>query len=144
MKEWLRKVRCGKLADLLSVLRRKLHGYWNYYGVIGNSSMTAKYQREVHRLLYKWLNRRSQRRSIDLDAVRPPPARLGPSTAPGGGAVADSRIASESWACMMKSNKPTKDLRRTGCASTEEPGAVVPHAGICEVAPGNRRPYLNR
>jgi RNA-directed DNA polymerase len=64
MKEWLRKVRCGKLADLLAALRRKLRGYWNYYGVIGNSSMTAKYQREVHRLLYKWLNRRSQRRSM--------------------------------------------------------------------------------
>lgn len=64
MKEWLRKVRCGKLADLLAVLRRKLRGYWNYYGVIGNSSMTAKYQREVNRLLYKWLNRRSQRRSM--------------------------------------------------------------------------------
>ncbi|WP_193211382.1 reverse transcriptase domain-containing protein [Luteolibacter marinus] len=64
MKEWLRKVRCGKLADLLAVLRRKLRGYWNYYGVIGNSSMTAKYQSEVNRLLYKWLNRRSQRRSM--------------------------------------------------------------------------------
>lgn len=25
-----------------------------------------------------------------------------------------------------------EDRRRSGCASTEEPGAVVPHAGICE------------
>jgi hypothetical protein len=25
----------------------------------------------------------------------------------------------------------------------EEPDAVVPHAGICEGASGNRRPYLN-
>jgi hypothetical protein len=64
MKEWLRKVRCGKLADLLAVLRRKLSGYWNYYGVIGNSSMTAKCQREVCRLLHKWLNRSCQRRSM--------------------------------------------------------------------------------
>jgi RNA-directed DNA polymerase len=64
LKEWLRKVRCGKLADLLAVLRRKLRGYWNYYGVIGNSMMTARYQREAMRLLYKWLNRRSQRRSM--------------------------------------------------------------------------------
>ncbi|MBB5352688.1 group II intron reverse transcriptase/maturase [Haloferula luteola] len=64
MNAWLRKVRCGKLADFLTVLRRKLRGYWNYYGVIGNSSMTAKDQREVNRLLYKWLNRRSQRRSM--------------------------------------------------------------------------------
>jgi hypothetical protein len=26
----------------------------------------------------------------------------------------------------------------------EEPGVVIPHAGICEGAPGNRCPYLNR
>jgi len=26
----------------------------------------------------------------------------------------------------------------------EEPGAVIPHAGICEGAPGDRCPYLNR
>jgi group II intron reverse transcriptase/maturase len=64
MKEWLRKVRCRKLNDLLVVLRRKLLGYRNYYGVIGNSMMLAKYYFEVNRLLYKWLNRRSQRRSM--------------------------------------------------------------------------------
>jgi len=64
LKEWLKKVRCRKLTDLLVVLRRKLRGYWNYYGVIGNSLMTGKYCRAVIRLLYKWLNRRSQRRSM--------------------------------------------------------------------------------
>jgi len=64
LKEWLRKVRCGRLEDLLVVLRRKLQGYWNYYGVIGNSMMTARYQREAMKLLFKWLNRRSQRRSM--------------------------------------------------------------------------------
>ena len=55
---------CGRLEDLLAVLRRKLRGYWNYYGMIGNSMMTARYQREAMRLLYKWLNRRSQRRCM--------------------------------------------------------------------------------
>jgi RNA-directed DNA polymerase len=64
LKEWLKKARSLKLPDLLAVLRRKLQGYWNYYGVRGNSMMLGKYQYEVHRLLYKWLNRRSQRRSM--------------------------------------------------------------------------------
>ena len=64
MKEWIRKVRCRKLEDLLSVLRRKLLGYRNYYGVIGNSQMLSTYWYEVIQLLYKWLNRRSQRRSM--------------------------------------------------------------------------------
>ncbi len=64
LKEWLKKARSLRLPDLLAVLRRKLQGYWNYYGVRGNSNMLAKYQYEVYRLLYKWLNRRSQRRSM--------------------------------------------------------------------------------
>lgn len=64
LKEWLKKARSLRLPDLLEVLRRKLRGYWNYYGVRGNSMMLGKYQYEVHRLLYKWLNRRSQRRSM--------------------------------------------------------------------------------
>lgn len=64
MKEWIRKVRCRKLSELLVVLRRKLLGYRNYYGVIGNSHMLSRYYYEVTRLLYKWLNRRSQRRSM--------------------------------------------------------------------------------
>ena len=64
LKEWLKKARSLRLPDLLAVLRRKLKGYWNYYGVRGNSKMLGKYQYEVYLLLYKWLNRRSQRRSM--------------------------------------------------------------------------------
>jgi len=63
-KEWIKRSRHVKFRDLLPVLRRKLQGYWNYYGVRGNSHMLAKYDLETKRLLYKWLNRRSQRRSM--------------------------------------------------------------------------------
>ena len=83
MKEWLRKVRCRKLGELLVVLRRKLLGYRNYYGVIGNSQMLSAYYYEVIRMLYKWLNRRSQRRSMTwaqfqrrLPGWNLPPARV--------------------------------------------------------------------
>lgn len=64
LKEWLKRSRHLKLRDLLVVLRRKLQGYWNYYGVIGNSMMTWRYSRAVYSLLYKWLNRRNQSRSM--------------------------------------------------------------------------------
>jgi hypothetical protein len=40
----------------------------------------------------------------DVGAVRPPPARLGPSAAPLGGVVADGRVASKHLKCMMKTN----------------------------------------
>ena len=64
LKEWIKRARSLKLRELLTALRRKLQGYWNYYGVLGNSMMTSKFQYAVHHLLFKWLNRRSQRRSM--------------------------------------------------------------------------------
>lgn len=63
MKEWIREARNWPLRMILSSLRRKLQGYWNYYSVIGNSSATWKYYSAVKMLIYKWLNRRSQRKS---------------------------------------------------------------------------------
>lgn len=83
MKEWIRKARSLKLPELLGTLRPKLQGYWNYYAVRGNSSMTARYSREVIFLLFKWLNRRSQRRSFTwsqflqrLPSWKLPPPRI--------------------------------------------------------------------
>lgn len=63
-KEWIKRFRHVKLPDLLVVLRRQLRGYYNYYGVMGNSRMLAKYDLKVKGVLFKWLNRRSQRRSM--------------------------------------------------------------------------------
>ena len=63
-KEWIRRSRHVKLPELLIVFRRKLRGYYNYYGVMGNSRMLAKYDLKVKAILFKWLNRRSQRRSM--------------------------------------------------------------------------------
>ncbi len=42
-----------------------LKGYYNYYGVINNYRMLEKMDLTVKRLLYKWMNRRSQRRSFN-------------------------------------------------------------------------------
>ena len=63
MKEWIMKARNWPLKMILSSLRKKLSGYWNYYCVGANSLMTSKYLRAVSGLMFKWLNRRSQRKS---------------------------------------------------------------------------------
>ena len=63
LKDWIRESRPWPLKMILSSLRRRLRGYWNYYCVLGNSQMTWKYYREASKLLFKWLNRRSQRKS---------------------------------------------------------------------------------
>jgi group II intron reverse transcriptase/maturase len=64
MKKWIKEARNWPLCMILSSLRLKLRGYWNYYSVLGNSTMTWRYYAAVMRLVFKWLNRRSQRRSF--------------------------------------------------------------------------------
>ncbi len=63
MAEWLRTNRHRKLPELMKTLAAKLRGHWNYYGVIGNSASLVQYDWQTKRLLFKWLNRRSQKRS---------------------------------------------------------------------------------
>ena len=63
---WIKKERCKMgTSDILSKLRQKLQGHWNYYGVSGNIEMLNRYYWKVGRIMFKWLNRRSQRRSCN-------------------------------------------------------------------------------
>ena len=48
---------------LIAKLNMKLLGYYNYYGVTGNSKRLNSFVYQVIGLLFKWLNRRSQRKS---------------------------------------------------------------------------------
>ncbi|MGC9028431.1 MAG: group II intron reverse transcriptase/maturase [Desulfomonilaceae bacterium] len=61
--DWIRRNRSLRVGRLLPVLRGKYRGYWNYYGVIGNSASLSQFFYRSKRILFKWLNRRSQRRS---------------------------------------------------------------------------------
>ena len=61
--DWLRTHRHLKLSQLMKTLGAKLRGHWNYYGVIGNSQSLSQYYYLSSELLFKWLNRRSQKRS---------------------------------------------------------------------------------
>jgi RNA-directed DNA polymerase len=62
--EWIQKQRHRKLKELMKTLKKKIQGYWNYYGVIGNSKRLSQYYHQISRLLFKWLNRRSQKKSL--------------------------------------------------------------------------------
>lgn len=64
LKDWIRKKRSTPRPDLVTTLRRKVHGHWNYYGVIGNSEQTSRFAYYAKGLIFKWLNRRSQRKSF--------------------------------------------------------------------------------
>jgi len=60
---WIRENRHEKLPRLLKGLASKYRGTWNYYGVRGNSRSLEQYWQQTRRILFKWLNRRSQKRS---------------------------------------------------------------------------------
>jgi len=66
-KEWCRESRNFRLKKLFSLLNAKLRGYYNHYGVIGNYDSLEEFYTQVRRILYKWLNRRSQRRSFNYE-----------------------------------------------------------------------------
>jgi len=61
--DWCKANRHMRLEVLFKKLNAKLRGYYNYYGVIGNSASLMKFFKQATRILFKWLNRCSQRRS---------------------------------------------------------------------------------
>ena len=65
--EWCIKNRNLKPRILFRRLNARLRGYYNYYGVIGNYDSLQQFFLQVRRILYKWLNRRSQRRSYNWE-----------------------------------------------------------------------------
>ena len=61
---WCQKCRNFRLRVIFKLLNAKLRGYYNYYGIIGNFASLQTFFFQAMRILYKWLNRRSQKRSF--------------------------------------------------------------------------------
>jgi RNA-directed DNA polymerase len=68
MTEWIKANRHQKVRKLMKTLNSKLRGTWNYYGIIGNGRRLSQFAYVTNRLLFKWLNRRSQKRSYTWDS----------------------------------------------------------------------------
>jgi RNA-directed DNA polymerase len=83
--QWLRRVRHLPVREQARFLGLKLRGHFLYYGIRGNSKSLNRFRYETYRLWFKWLNRRSQRRSMTWEVFnllckrhRLPPARINP------------------------------------------------------------------
>lgn len=63
MKEWLKRNRNQAVARWWPTLRTKLAGHYRYYGVSGNYKGIQRYEQKVLWLVFKWMNRRSQKKS---------------------------------------------------------------------------------
>ena len=63
---WLKEIRCTeKVKDWWPTLQAKLRGHYQYYGISGNGRMITRYHHVTNRLVFKWLNRRSQKISFN-------------------------------------------------------------------------------
>ena len=54
----------AKLRILWKIFCSKLRGHIQYYGVSDNSRQVEKFVWQATRIFYKWINRRSQRKTI--------------------------------------------------------------------------------
>ena len=63
MKEWLKNNRGLPIKAIIRHINQVLEGYDAYYAVTCNSKSVGLFHYLVTKLLFKWLNRRSQRRS---------------------------------------------------------------------------------
>jgi RNA-directed DNA polymerase len=70
-KEWVCKWRhvYGR-GNILRRAKAKMQGALNYYAITDNTRMCRTYRHEVESLLFKWLNRRSQRRSYTWEQFK--------------------------------------------------------------------------
>lgn len=68
---WMRMVHSRmRLLDLWRVFCAKVRGHLRYYGVSFNSRSLAVFVHQAVRIVYRWLNRRSQRRSFNWEQFR--------------------------------------------------------------------------
>lgn len=63
--DWCKQSRHLKLSQFMERFKSKLRGYYNYYGIPGNSNTLWRFHFVITRMLFKWLNRRSERRSYN-------------------------------------------------------------------------------
>jgi len=67
-KEWLKKVRNQfALKDWWPTLKAKLTGHYNYFGISGNYRCLMQFYKSIFWMTYKWINRRSQKKSMTYE-----------------------------------------------------------------------------
>ena len=61
--DWCSRNRTLDIDELMNTYKKKVIGHFNYYGITDNFHMIQKYKFRTMQILFKWLNRRSQRKS---------------------------------------------------------------------------------
>ena len=67
-KEWMKKIRNQlALKDWWPTLKAKLTGHYNYFGISGNYRCLMQFYKSIFNLTFKWINRRSQKKSMTFE-----------------------------------------------------------------------------
>lgn len=68
MNVWLKKTRNKmKINQIWERLASKLRGHFNYYGISSNSKSINSFNYQTRKLVFKWMNRRSQKQSFNWE-----------------------------------------------------------------------------
>jgi group II intron reverse transcriptase/maturase len=67
---WLKQNRHLRLKEIIGMLNLKLRGHYQYYGITDNFDSIQTYYFRAERMLFKWLNRRSQRKSYSWEGFK--------------------------------------------------------------------------
>jgi RNA-directed DNA polymerase len=76
-KLWFKENRHRRLPDLFRLLNTKLTGYFNHFGVHGNLQSLEFFYYQTIRQMWKYLNRRSQRKSYNWEGFKQLLAQFG-------------------------------------------------------------------
>lgn len=69
--EWFKQIRNKiPLKEIWNIFRAKLRGHIQYYGVSHNAALVNKFLYEATKIAFKWLNRRSQRKSFNWEKFK--------------------------------------------------------------------------
>jgi group II intron reverse transcriptase/maturase len=63
LKDWFRRHLTTPLSEVWTVLNAKLRGHYQYYGINDNWPWLMKFRQAAKELAFRWLNRRSQKKS---------------------------------------------------------------------------------
>ena len=70
IKDWLKRVRNIPVKEVMATLNRKLVGHYRYYGISHNGQMLVKFHYYTTLMLFKMMNRRSQKGSYSWEGFR--------------------------------------------------------------------------
>lgn len=66
--EWFKSIRSTvPLKEWWPGIKAKLVGHYNYFGINGNIHSLQKYYWSVRNVIYKWINRRGQKKSMTVE-----------------------------------------------------------------------------